>query len=89
MRITDRERDMLRVLAARAGETVPRQDLAAPGIDASERAVDVQINRLRRKIENDPDRPASICRRCAASAIGWWRRRDRRSIPAVAGIRSA
>jgi two-component system phosphate regulon response regulator OmpR len=57
VRITDREREMLRVLAARAGETVPRQALTAPGVNASERAVDVQINRLRRKIEQDPTDP--------------------------------
>ena len=57
VRITDREREMLRVLAARVGQTVPRQDLAAPGIHASERAVDVQMNRLRRKIERDPTDP--------------------------------
>ena len=57
VRITDREREMLRVLAASAGETVPRQALSAPGINSSERAVDVQINRLRRKIERDPTDP--------------------------------
>jgi two-component system phosphate regulon response regulator OmpR len=60
VRITDREREMLRVLSARAGETVPRQALAAPGINASERAVDVQINRLRRKIERDPTNPVYL-----------------------------
>jgi two-component system phosphate regulon response regulator OmpR len=60
VRITDREREMLRVLSARPGETVPRQALAAPGINSSERAVDVQINRLRRKIERDPTDPAYL-----------------------------
>lgn len=60
VRITDRECDMLRVLAARAGATVPRQDLVAPGGDASDRAVDVQINRLRRKIETNPTDPAYL-----------------------------
>lgn len=60
MRITDRERDMLRVLAARPGETVARQALAAPGADANERAVDVQINRLRRKIESNPTDPSHL-----------------------------
>jgi two-component system phosphate regulon response regulator OmpR len=60
VRITDREREMLRVLAARAGETVPRQALSAPGISSSERAVDVQINRLRRKIERDPTDPVFL-----------------------------
>lgn len=60
VRITDRECDMLRVLSQRAGETVPRQDLVAPGGDASDRAVDVQINRLRRKIEKDPADPVYL-----------------------------
>jgi two-component system, OmpR family, phosphate regulon response regulator OmpR len=60
VRITDREREMLRVLAARAGETVPRQALTAPGVNASERAVDVQINRLRRKIERNPTDPVYL-----------------------------
>lgn len=60
VRITDRERDMLRVLAAKPGETVPRQDLAAPGVEASERAVDVQINRLRRKVEINPNEPVYL-----------------------------
>jgi two-component system phosphate regulon response regulator OmpR len=54
--LTDREREMLRVLAAAPGETVPRETLAGGGT-ANERAVDVQINRLRRKIERDPANP--------------------------------
>ena len=58
--ITDRERDMLRMLARAPGATVPRIDLAAPGAEASERAVDVQVNRLRRKIERDPANPLFI-----------------------------
>ncbi|MCG6207942.1 response regulator transcription factor [Rhodopseudomonas sp. HC1] len=55
--LTDRERDMLRVLAAAPGETVPRGELTGGGANANERAVDVQINRLRRKIERDPANP--------------------------------
>jgi two-component system phosphate regulon response regulator OmpR len=58
--LTDRERDMLRVLAAMPGETVPRLDLAGPGGGANERAVDVQVNRLRRKIERDPANPLYV-----------------------------
>src|SRR5204862_2461767 len=46
--LTDRERDMLRVLSAIPGETVPRLALAGNGGGANERAVDVQVNRLRR-----------------------------------------
>jgi two-component system phosphate regulon response regulator OmpR len=58
--LTDRERDMLRALAACPGETVPRFALAGNGAGASERAVDVQVNRLRRKIERDPANPLFI-----------------------------
>ena len=60
IRLTDREREMLRVLTASVGETVPRQALVAPGTEANERAVDVQINRLRRKIEKNPTNPAYL-----------------------------
>jgi two-component system phosphate regulon response regulator OmpR len=60
IRLTDREKDMLRVLAVKPGETVPRYDLAAPGGDINERTVDVQVNRLRRKIEVDPANPTHL-----------------------------
>ncbi|MFT0859480.1 response regulator [Ancylobacter sp. G4_0304] len=60
VRLTDRERDMLRVLSERPGDTVPRQALVAPGVAAGDRAVDVQVNRLRRKIERDPANPAYV-----------------------------
>jgi two-component system phosphate regulon response regulator OmpR len=55
--LTDRERDMLRILAAAPGETVPRGALTGGDGNTNERAVDVQINRLRRKIERDPANP--------------------------------
>src|SRR6202011_1957030 len=42
--LTDREREMLRVLAAVPGETVPRQALGGGGGASNERAVDVQVN---------------------------------------------
>jgi two-component system, OmpR family, phosphate regulon response regulator OmpR len=58
--LTDREREMMRVLAATPGETVPRLALASNGDSIGERAVDVQINRLRRKIERDPGNPLLI-----------------------------
>jgi len=54
--LTDREREMLRLLALTPGETVSRSALTANGA-VNERAVDVQINRLRRKIEHDPANP--------------------------------
>jgi two-component system phosphate regulon response regulator OmpR len=55
--LTDREKDILRLLAATPGQTVPRLALAGAGAAAGERAVDVQVNRLRRKIEADPANP--------------------------------
>jgi two-component system, OmpR family, phosphate regulon response regulator OmpR len=58
--LTDRERDMMRLLAATPGECVARLDLAGNGVSAGERAVDVQVNRLRRKIERDPANPLFI-----------------------------
>jgi two-component system phosphate regulon response regulator OmpR len=60
VRLTDRERDMLRVLSETPGETVPRMALAGGGDASSERAVDVQVNRLRRKIEHNPANPLYI-----------------------------
>lgn len=61
IRLTDREREMLGVLAATPGETVPRQALAGNGnTSINERAVDVQVNRLRRKIERDPANPLIV-----------------------------
>jgi len=60
IRLTDREREMLSVLALTPGETVPRMALAGNGGGANERAVDVQVNRLRRKIERDPANPLFV-----------------------------
>jgi two-component system phosphate regulon response regulator OmpR len=60
IRLTDREREMLRVLAATPGETVSRLALAGEGGPVSERAVDVQVNRLRRKIERNPTNPLIV-----------------------------
>lgn len=57
VRITDREREMLRLLAASPGDTVTREALAGPGAGGNERTIDVQVNRLRRKIEPDPANP--------------------------------
>jgi two-component system phosphate regulon response regulator OmpR len=57
VRLTERERDMLRLLCAHSGESVSREALTGSGAAANERTVDVQINRLRRKIETDPANP--------------------------------
>jgi two-component system phosphate regulon response regulator OmpR len=58
--LTDREREMLRLLAATPGETVTRLALAGSSGSIGERAVDVQVNRLRRKIEGDPANPLLV-----------------------------
>ena len=58
--LTDREREMLALLAATPGETVPRQALSPDNGSINERAVDVQVNRLRRKIERDPANPLIV-----------------------------
>ncbi|HWL03428.1 MAG TPA: response regulator transcription factor [Xanthobacteraceae bacterium] len=58
--LTDREKEMLGILAHTPGETVPRLALAGQGGAPGERAVDVQINRLRRKVERDPANPLLI-----------------------------
>ncbi len=55
--LTGREKDLLRLLLQHAGSPVSRGQLAAPGVEETARAVDVQINRLRQKIEFDPSAP--------------------------------
>jgi two-component system phosphate regulon response regulator OmpR len=57
VRLTDREKQILAVFAATPGETVPRTALLGDDGPAGERTIDVQINRLRRKIEDDPANP--------------------------------
>jgi two-component system, OmpR family, phosphate regulon response regulator OmpR len=57
IRLTGREKEMLRILVKKAGSPVARGELATGGQDESARAVDVQINRLRHKIETDPANP--------------------------------
>ena len=60
IKLTERERELLRQFASRAGESIPRHELFAGDATSSERAVDVQINRLRRKIEADPANPVYL-----------------------------
>jgi two-component system phosphate regulon response regulator OmpR len=62
VRLTSGEAALLAALAARAGETLTREDLAAAlgQEDAGERAIDVQVTRLRRKIEADPREPTFL-----------------------------
>jgi two-component system phosphate regulon response regulator OmpR len=60
IRLTERERDLLRYFAQRPGMPVSRLELAKGADSGGERAVDVQINRLRRKIEHDPTNPVYL-----------------------------
>lgn len=65
VRLTQTESALLRILAACPGQVVSREQLVellnrdrGPGVEATqERAVDVQMTRLRRKLEPDPRRP--------------------------------
>jgi two-component system, OmpR family, phosphate regulon response regulator OmpR len=57
VRLTERELDMIATFCKRQRETIARHELAADATEISERTVDVQINRLRRKIEPDPANP--------------------------------
>jgi len=59
MHLTGGESALLAALAARPNEVLTREDIvAALGMDETgERAIDVQVTRLRRKIENDPREP--------------------------------
>ena len=47
-------------LAARAGVAISRQELAQLTAAGVERSVDVQVTRLRRKIERDPREPVHL-----------------------------
>ena len=60
VRLTERERELLRYFAQHPGTPVSRHELAKGSDSGGERAVDVQINRLRRKIENDPTNPVYL-----------------------------
>ena len=57
VRLTEAEAQLLRTLALNAHAPVDRLDLAGDGAEAGMRAVDVQVTRLRRKLEVDPKNP--------------------------------
>jgi len=62
IRLTGGEAALLQALARRAGEILSREDIgeALGTPDAGERAIDVQVTRLRRKVEPDPREPRFI-----------------------------
>lgn len=61
VRLTATESQLMRIFSGRPGEALSRthlvNELGRSGGQAQERAVDVQITRLRRKIESDPKQP--------------------------------
>ncbi len=61
VRLTATESQLMKIFAACPGEAVSRaslvEDLGRDRSQSQERAVDVQITRLRRKIEDDPKQP--------------------------------
>ena len=58
IRLTDVEAALLKVLAASPGAVLSREDLTElTGASGGVRAIDVQVTRLRRKIERDPKLP--------------------------------
>jgi two-component system phosphate regulon response regulator OmpR len=59
--LTTQEQEILALLARHAGKPVSRDELAQTGgITGNERSVDVQINRLRKKLEATPAKPLYI-----------------------------
>jgi len=57
VRLTEAEAQLLKQLAQSPNLAIDRMDLARDTADATGRAVDVQVTRLRRKIESDPKNP--------------------------------
>ena len=60
VRLTEAEVTLLKILAGRGGEPISREDLARRTSAGMERSVDVQVTRLRRKIEDDPKEPVYL-----------------------------
>ena len=57
IRLTATEAQLMRIFAAAPGAAIPRDRLVLDRDAGGDRAVDVQITRLRRKIEDDPKQP--------------------------------
>ncbi|HEY7750037.1 MAG TPA: response regulator transcription factor [Aestuariivirgaceae bacterium] len=60
VRLTTRERELMRLFVERAGQAIARNELMQASTDEHARTIDVQINRLRRKIEADPTSPVYL-----------------------------
>ncbi len=60
VKLTTAEAALLSALARNPGETVDRLELSKRTSEAQERSIDVQVTRLRRKIEDDPRTPVFL-----------------------------
>lgn len=57
IKLTEGEATLLKALAQKPGEAISRQALAEQTSISMERSIDVQVTRLRKKIEEDPRAP--------------------------------
>ena len=60
IRLTEAEVTLMRLLAARGGDPISREELARRTGAGLERSIDVQVTRLRRKVEEDPRAPVFL-----------------------------
>jgi two-component system phosphate regulon response regulator OmpR len=60
IRLTDSELQLLTTLSRHPGDPISRETLAAESSNGTERSIDVQVTRLRKKIEPDPKNPIHI-----------------------------
>ncbi len=57
IRLTESEKSLMRELSARIGATITREELARKAGVAADRSIDVQVTRLRRKLEPSSSEP--------------------------------
>ncbi len=70
--LTDAERSLLQILAAQPGLAISRRELGQRSrISGSDRAIDTQIARLRRKLEPDPRRPRYLLTKRGEGYVLW------------------
>jgi two-component system phosphate regulon response regulator OmpR len=70
--LTDAERSLLQILVSQPGLAISRQELCQRSrISGSDRAIDTQIARLRRKLEPDPRRPRYLLTKRGEGYVLW------------------
>ena len=60
IRLTEGELQLLTVMSQQPGRSFSREDLARHASSGTERSIDVQVTRLRKKIEPDPKNPIHL-----------------------------